>query len=344
VNLCLLFGGKSYEHEISIVSAIALKKLFPDLKHFIFLDVNHNFYYIPTQNMQSKFFSSNAYLKAQKIYPKKDGFYIRTLLGEKPLNVPIILNLIHGGDGEDGSIASMLDFYGIAYIGPRNPACVLSFDKEFSKFFAKSRGVLTLDYQVLFYNSPIPTLQYPVIIKPARLGSSLGINIVESQEDLQYALDSAFEYDKKVIIEPFIAGIKEYNLAGYKSKEGMRFSFIEEPEKNKFLDFDKKYLDFSRTHNAKEAKISEDLKLNLQENFTKLYSNLFEGALIRCDFFVKDNQCYLNEINPVPGSLANYLFNDFESALIELSKALPKPSDIRANYTLLNQIQFAKGK
>ena len=109
-------------------------------------------------------------------------------------------------------------------------------------------------------------------------------------------------------------------------------------------DSDKTYLDFSRTSNAKEAEISEDLKSILKENFTKLYDHLFEGALIRCDFFVKDNQCYLNEINPVPGSLANYLFNDFESALIELSKALPKPSDIRANYTLLNQIQFAKGK
>ena len=344
MNLCLLFGGKSYEHEISIVSAIALKKLFPDLKHFIFLDANHNFYSIPAQNMQSKFFSSKAYLKAQKIYLKKNGFYTRTLLGEKPLNVPIILNLIHGGDGEDGSIASMLDFYEIPYVGPRNPACVLSFDKEFSKFFAKSRGVLTLDYQVLYRNTPIPTLEYPVIIKPSRLGSSLGISVVESQEDLQYALDSAFEYDEKVLIEPFIAGIKEYNLAGYKSKEGMRFSFIEEPEKNKFLDFDKKYLDFSRTSNAKEAEISENLKTILKENFTKLYDHLFEGALIRCDFFVKDNQCYLNEINPVPGSLANYLFNDFETALIELSKALPKPSDIKVNYALLNQIQFSKGK
>ena len=160
----------------------------------------------------------------------------------------------------------MLDFYEIPYVGPRNPACVLSFDKEFSKFFAKSRGVLTLDYQVLYRNTPIPTLEYPVIIKPSRLGSSLGISVVESQEDLQYALDSAFEYDEKVLIEPFIAGIKEYNLAGYKSKEGMRFSFIEEPEKNKFLDFDKKYLDFSRTSNAKEAEISENLKTILKEN------------------------------------------------------------------------------
>ncbi|TLD82694.1 D-alanine--D-alanine ligase [Helicobacter sp. MIT 11-5569] len=345
MNLCILFGGKSYEHEISIVSAIALKKLFPDVKHYVFLDSNHNFYYIEAAQMQSKFFSSNAYQKAQKIYPKKDGFYMRTLFGEKPLNLPVILNLIHGGDGEDGVIASLLDFYGIPYIGPRNAACVLSYDKEFIKSFATSRGVKSLAYRVLYRDDELPCdLEFPVIIKPARLGSSLGINIAQSQEDLQYSLDSAFEYDSKVIIEPFIAGIKEYNLAGFKNKEGMQFSFIEEPEKNKILDFEKKYLDFSRTGNAKEAEIGEELKQKLQENFTRLYENLFEGALIRCDFFVKDGECYLNEINPVPGSLANYLFKDFKTALESLSKALPKPNAIKVDYALLHQIQFAKGK
>lgn len=345
MSFCILFGGKSYEHEISIVSAIALKKLLPQVKHFIFLDASHNFYLIPIQNMQSKFFSSKDYTKAQKIYPKKDGFYLRTLFGEKPLNLPILINLIHGGDGEDGSVASLLDFYGIPYIGPRNPACVLSFDKELTKLFAQSRGVLSLEYRVLYREKSIPDdWNFPLIVKPARLGSSIGISVVESQEKLQYALESAFEFDEKVIVEPFVEGIKEYNLAGFKSKEGMQFSFIEEPEKKKFLDFEKKYLDFSRTSNAKEAEIGEDLKQILQKNFSKLYENLFEGALIRCDFFVKENQCYLNEINPIPGSLANYLFHDFKGALSQLSKALPKPSEIKVSYEFLHQIQFAKGK
>ncbi|WP_301008014.1 hypothetical protein [Helicobacter sp. UBA3407] len=239
MSFCILFGGKSYEHEISIVSAIALKKLLPQVKHFVFLDALHNFYLIPIQNMQSKFFSSKEYIKAQKIYPKKDGFYLRTFFGEKPLNLPILINLIHGGDGEDGSVASLLDFYGIPYIGPRNPACVLSFDKELTKLLAKGRGVLSLEYRVLYRDMPIPkNLTFPLIIKPARLGSSIGISIVESQEKLQYALESAFEFDEKILIEPFIEGIKEYNLAGFKSKEGMRFSFVEEPEKKKFLDFE----------------------------------------------------------------------------------------------------------
>ncbi len=95
MNFCILFGGKSYEHEISIVSAIAIRKLFPQLKHFVFLDSSHNFYLIPAQKMQSKFFSSKDYIKEQKIYPQKDGFCMRTFFGEKPLHFPILINLIH---------------------------------------------------------------------------------------------------------------------------------------------------------------------------------------------------------------------------------------------------------
>ncbi|MDE5602882.1 MAG: D-alanine--D-alanine ligase, partial [Helicobacter sp.] len=319
MNLCVLFGGKTYEHEISIVSAIALKKLFSNLQ-FIFLDENHYFYLIPVDKMQSKFFSSKAYKKEKQIYPKRGGFFYKSLWGEKPLNLPMILNLIHGFDGEDGVVASLFDFYNIPYIGPRNPACVLSCDKELTKLYAKSRGVETLDYKILYKGDTLSGIDYPVIIKPARLGSSLGIALAKSQEELEYALEQAYEYDEKVLIEPFFNNIKEYNLAGYKAKDGMHFSFIEEPQKKEILDFEKKYLDFARTQQAKEADIDEVLKQSLQHSFQKIYENCFEGALIRCDFFFKDSIIYLNEINPIPGSLANYLFQDFYEDLQKLAQ------------------------
>lgn len=345
MNFTLLFGGKSYEHEISIVSAISLKNRLDFGLSFIYLDGSCEFYLIPSDKMRSNFFSTQEYKKCQKIYPKKNGFFIKTLFSEKPLNLPTFINLIHGADGEDGTISSLLDFYGIPYIGPRTPASVLSFDKELIKLFANARGVATLPCDILYRQDEIPAnSKFPLIIKPARLGSSIGISVVESQSELEYALDSAFEFDSKVLIEPFISGIKEYNLAGYKDKNGFHFSFIEEPEKKKFLDFDKKYLDFSRTSNAKEATLAESLKQELQNCFIKLYKDAFEGALIRCDFFIHNNTCYINEINPVPGSLANYLFSDFKSDLEKLSKNLPKPNDIKVSYALLEKIQFAKGK
>lgn len=344
MNLCLLFGGKTYEHEISIVSAIALKKLFSHLHFFIFLDDNHHFYLIPANKMQSKLFSSKDYKKEKQIHPKEGGFFYKTLWGEKCLDFSVILNLIHGFDGEDGVIASLLEFYNIPYIGPRNPACVLSCDKELTKLYAKSRGIQTLDYKILYKGDTLNGVDYPVIIKPARLGSSLGIAIAKHQTELEYAIEQAFEYDEKVLIEPFFKNIKEYNLAGYKAKDGMHFSFIEEPQKQEILDFEKKYLDFARTQNAKEAAIDETLKQSLQEAFKKIYENCFEGAFIRCDFFFKDSIIYLNEINPIPGSMANYLFYDFSKDLQNLAQNLPIQKNLKISYEFLHKIHFAKGK
>ncbi|MDA3969034.1 D-alanine--D-alanine ligase [Helicobacter ibis] len=344
MKFSILFGGKSFEHEISIVSAIALKKLLANTDIFIFLDDNHEFYLIKKENMKSVFFSSKSYLKEPKIYPKKNGFFTRTLFGEKQIQIPTIINLIHGGDGEDGAIASLLDFYEIPYIGPRKEACILSYDKELTKMLANHRGVNVLDYQVVFQDSKIEVENFPVIIKPARLGSSLGISIVKNKEELEYSLDKAFEYDKKVIIESFIPNIKEYNLAGFFANKELHFSFVEEPKKDEFLDFNKKYLDFSRTTNTQQADITTEVENMLKDNFSKIYTNLFEGAVIRCDFFIHNNTCYLNEINPIPGSLANYLFADFPTTLNKISTSLPKPNNIKATYKFLNEIKVAKGK
>jgi len=201
-----------------------------------------------------------------------------------------------------------------------------------------------LDYKTLELNSPRDLeLDFPVIIKPTRLGSSLGISIVKSQEELDYALDVAFEFDTQVVIEPFIEGIREFNLAGCKT-DTYNFSIIEEPMKEEFLDFDKKYLDFSRTKRVNEANLSDEQVSSLKNAFMKLYEPLFAGAIIRCDFFMLEDEIYINEINPVPGSMANYLFDDFDSQINTLAKFLPTCKNVPSGYKYINSIQAAKGK
>ncbi len=344
MKIALLFGANSFEHEISIVSAIALKKVLKEELIYIFCDYNRDFYLIPTEKITSKRFSSGEYKKDKKLDIKNGGFFHKTLMGEKKLNFDIMLNVIHGSDGEDGKIASLLEFFNIPFIGPRGEASVISYNKLFTKMYAEEFGVATLEYEILQKDSKKQTnLNYPVIVKPLRLGSSIGISIVQDKSELDYALDVAYEYDNQVLIEPFIEGIKEYNLAGCKTHE-YNFSIIEEPKKEEFLDFDKKYLDFSRTKRVNEAEISEELDKKIREAFIKLYEPLFCGALIRCDFFVVDNEIYINEINPVPGSLANYLFDDFNSLINKLALSLPKNIEIPKTYKYIHKIQSAKGK
>lgn len=340
----IVFGGASFEHEISIVSAIAMKDVLKSELIYIFLDQDRTFYHIPTSTIKSKLFSSGEYKKCDELTLSKNGFTKKAMFGTKLLDTDVILNLGHGADGEDGVLASLFEFNNVPYIGPRREACSVSCNKFLTKGYASSVGVKSIDYTYHTKNDTITVDTFPVIIKPVRLGSSIGVSIVKTQEELSYALDVAFEFDDAIIIEPFVAGIKEYNLAGCKVNGEFKFSIIEEPQKAEFLDFDKKYLDFSRTSKALKADISEELQTKIKASFESIYNTMFDGSLIRCDFFVVNDEVYLNEINPIPGSMANYLFEDFDSVLTSLSQSLPKQRKIKVDYTYVNKIQASKGK
>lgn len=345
MKLTILFGGASFEHEISIVSAITLKeKLAAFDLSFVFCDTTHHFYAIDKSNMQAGTFSKGLYAKMPRLSLEQGGFVQKGLFGSKKMT-GVVLNLIHGADGEDGTVAALLDFFSIKYIGPRVDASVFSYDKRYTKYLAEAVGVKMLPYEVLYASRHTNlAMSYPVIVKPSRLGSSIGVTVVKDESELDYALDSAFEYDKTALIEPFIEGVKEYNLAGYKAKGKMHFSIVEEPQKEEFLDFEKKYMDFSRSEQVQRADISEALIVKLHTNFEKIYDPLFEGALIRCDFFVIDAEVYLNEINPIPGSMANYLFEEFALALESLADSLPETKRIKSTYEYIHSIASAKGK
>ena len=345
MKLAILFGGASYEHEISIVSAITVKeKLHNFTLEFIFCDQDHRFYKIDDKDMIAKTFASGAHKKMPQLSLDNGAFVQKKMFGSERLDMPV-LNLIHGADGEDGTIAALLGFYDIAYIGPRPAASVFSYDKMHTKWFAEAIGVKTVTYESMNVNARHEIkMALPFIIKPARLGSSIGVSVIKEASQIEYALDVAFEFDDNIIIEPFIEGVKEYNLAGYAANGGIHFSIVEEPQKNEFLDFDKKYLDFSRSSAVSEAQIDPELVSKLEASFTKVYQNMFEGALIRCDFFVVDGEVLLNEINPIPGSMANYLFADFQHVINALLANLPQERRPQVNYQYIHSINQAKGK
>jgi D-alanine-D-alanine ligase len=345
MNIAILFGGSSFEHEISIVSAITMKKVLKKSKlTYIFISPSREFYLIDTDKINSKLFSSGEYKKSKPLTLKKGGFFADSMFGSKEVNFDVALNLIHGRDGEDGKLSSILEFFDIPFISPRTEASALSYNKLYTKFLAESLGVKTVAYELLSRDSERKiTMPYPVIVKPVRLGSSIGVSIVKEESELDYALDVAFEFDTDVIVEPFIKGVREFNQAGSFTKD-WELSIVEEPQKEEFLDFEKKYMDFSRDSQVQSADISEELRVKIQDSFKKIYNTLFQGSIIRCDFFVVDNEVLLNEINPIPGSMANYLFEDFEGMVERLATSLPKELNIEIDYQYIHSIQSAKGK
>jgi D-alanine-D-alanine ligase len=345
MNIAILFGGSRFEHEISIVSAITMKKVLKkSTLTNIFVSPERAFYLVDSDKINSKLFSSGEYKKGKQLTLKQGGFFTEGMFGSKEVDFDIALNLIHGRDGEDGKISSLMEFFSVPFISPRIEASSLSYNKLYTKFLAESLGVKTVPYEHLSRNGDRTiAMEYPVIIKPVRLGSSIGVSIVKDVSELDYALDVAFEFDTDVIVEPFIEGVKEFNQAGTFTSE-WELSIVEEPQKEEFLDFEKKYMDFSRDSQVLSADISDALKENIQEVFKKIYDPLFRGSIIRCDFFVVENEVLLNEINPIPGSMANYLFPDFEGMVQRLAKHLPKEQKITVDYTYIHSIQSAKGK
>jgi D-alanine-D-alanine ligase len=311
---------------------------------YIFVSLERAFYLVDSDKINSKLFSSGEYKKGKQLTLKQGGFFTEGMFGSKEVDFDIALNLIHGRDGEDGKISSLMEFFSVPFISPRIEASSLSYNKLYTKFLAESLGVKTVPYEHLSRNGDRTiAMEYPVIIKPVRLGSSIGVSIVKDVSELDYALDVAFEFDTDVIVEPFIEGVKEFNQAGTFTSE-WELSIVEEPQKEEFLDFEKKYMDFSRDSQVLSADITDALKENIQEVFKKIYDPLFRGSIIRCDFFVVENEVLLNEINPIPGSMANYLFPDFEGMVQRLAKHLPKEQKITVDYTYIHSIQSAKGK
>ncbi|CZE48045.1 D-alanine--D-alanine ligase [Campylobacter geochelonis] len=341
MQLGVIFGGQSYEHEISIVSAITLKGQLRQNLVFVFCDKDRNFYQIDEKNMKAVYFSSGEYKKSKQLNLKNGGFYAEGMFSKTVIKVDVFINLIHGCDGEDGKISALFDFFEVAYIGPRIEASVMSYNKELTKFLCAQAGVKTLDYEVLKRGKKL-NLALPVILKPLRLGSSIGISIVKKDSELEYGLDNAYEYDDVILAEPFIENVKEYNLAGCKVGEEFIYSIVEEPKKDKILDFEQKYMSFSGNSTVNEANLDQNLKTRLKEAFAKIYSCGFDGAVIRCDFFVDDNEIYLNEINPNPGSLAYYLFNGFEDMINLLAKNLPNRVRIPVSYKYIQSISAHK--
>ena len=357
-KLAIIFGANSYEHEISIVSAIGVKKILDSSSQFdisyIFVDFANRFYLLDTSSTNTKTFLRGEYKKYPQLTLSQGGFLAKSFIFSKSICFDVVLNLIHGQYGEDGAMASLLDIYNIPAITPSMEACQVSYNKLKTKDYANMIDVKTLPYEYHISDDEIKpkTIKYPLILKPACAGSSLGISIVNTKDELEYAKDEASEYGRDILLEPFVKNIKEYNLAGCKIDGEFVYSTIEEPQKEEFLDFDKKYLDFSRDEKVEEAKISKSVKLKMQEAFAKIYNTTFEGSIIRCDFFVIDDEVYLNEINPIPGSMANYLFDDFESLFDKLcneviKKTYKKTKEMHSkannyNYKYINKIQSNK--
>lgn len=320
-NIILLYGGNSVEHEISIISALQIKKSYQGkynlllcyLKDSIFyysdklsdLEIYKNFTKEKKKISQIKFIANKNYFinKFKKIY----------------FNAVWIVS--HGNECEDGTLSSFFKTLNIDVIAENIYSATIGQDKILSKMCC---NVLTLPYiKISKYDylnhlnkimKKVKELTYPLIIKPARLGSSIGINKVNNDLELKQKIEEILYLTDFIIVEKCLENFDEYNIAAILLNNELMLSEIEQVSKDKILTYNDKYKNENKSMVGQEkilpAIISTPLKNKIYDYAKKIYFNLNCQYIVRMDFLYDNinDKLYFNEINNIPGSLALYLF------------------------------------
>lgn len=325
IRLGILFGGQSYEHEISIVTAFQLKKRLEKTYEIHLLYFSLDGVISCADEMTMKDFRLENYKKLKPLKLKK-------------LNLAAIVGALHGENGEDGLGYAFARFHHLPYLGCELLAASLCMDKYKSYLYLNKNGIEMLPTTYYTYQDYLNNrkLDYPCIIKPIKGGSSLGIVVVKKEEELAQQLSKAFEYAKELIVQPYYDNLEEYNLA----LNEFHFSNLEQiHKKDAIFSFDNKYSDaFKVMH---QTIIEHNQYEQFCEIARRVYNLIGAKGIIRIDFFMIDGTIYVNEVNTTPGALAMYLFSDFDfifeeslkQTLMEKEKKYPN-----SHYLIKNNI------
>ncbi len=296
-KVLILFGGNSTEHYISCKSAKSIlenidQKLFDVTSVGINLE---NEWYIYNDNL--KYLDDGDWIDKNT---KKIDNIIEFLK-----QFDVVFPIIHGTNGEDGRLQGMLELFNIKFVGCNTISSAIGMDKEFSKYVFDKLNIPQVKYLVYSKNINIKnaekTLKYPMIVKPANGGSSIGISKANNKKELVKAIEIAKKYDSKIIIEEFIKA-RELEIAVLQDKNLIISNPGEILSGNDWYDYDAKY----NNENSKTIipnDIPKNILLKLKEYAKKAFVGLNAKGFARIDFFYneKTQQIFINEINTLPG-------------------------------------------
>ena len=348
MKVAVFFGGKSVEHEVSVISGIQVCKTL-ELEYEVipvYITKSNKFYH--DSNMyNTDFYLTNKYKKNGFYTLKKDKkpYLERTIFPFTKIEFDIALFCVHGAGVEDGTLASLFDFYDIPYVGPNKVSSCIAQNKYYCKKILEKININTINYEIIRKDSykeenlmKIEKIGYPMILKANSLGSSIGIQVVNDYLELKEGLDYIFKYDSEIIVEKYIKNKKEYNIALFKNNNKVESSMIEEVKGENILSYDDKYISKKQTRIC-PANIKNSLRNKIEYNAKKIYYGLNFNSIIRIDFIYDDesNLLYLNEVNSIPGSYANYLFKDRYTFLDLLKKLIDQSlADYKKKQKLIN--------
>jgi len=351
LKVAVFFGGESCEHEISCITGNQALKAIDSEKYDIvpiYVSKSKDLYTGEKLFELKNYYDLNALCNdLQKVCLYKDGnkTYMKPVSGmfakAEPIDVAFLA--MHGTGGEDGTLQGMLDMLDIPYTSSGVLGSAVGQDKVIMKQILEYENIPMVPWFYVFSNNideeikdiekKATKIGYPLIVKPANLGSSIGIEIIHDKKELLAKLKEAANYDYKLVIEKMVTKLKEVNISCMGNIDDVKLSAIEEVMKNdELLSFKDKYESggskktgsklklggskASKGMASTSRKVPADLKKNqekeIRECAIKTFKGLNANGVVRIDFMIDKatDKVYVNEINSIPGSLAFYLWKE----------------------------------
>lgn len=368
-NIGVFFGGRSVEHEISVISALQAINAFNSDKYNIipiYISKEGRWFTGPELLNMENYKDMKALEKKcvevfmmpvygdYNLYKAESGLFSKKnpVVATLHAAVPVL----HGTNCEDGIFEGVLETVGIPYAGCNTLSSAVGMDKIMMKMILQSEGIPVVDYiwttdkawgknREEIIAKVDEKLGYPVIVKPANLGSSVGIGRADNREQLIQKIDNAEKFSQRIIIEKCIEQLKEINCSVLGDYEECRASILEEPIKTgEILSYTDKYMGGSKSSGqgmqASDKRIPAELDKETTERIRKMAVDTFKAlachGVSRIDVMIdeKDNSVYVNEINTIPGSLSFYLweatgisFEKLMDRLVELAVKRKRETD-----------------
>lgn len=319
LSVCILFGGMSPEHEVSLRSAESVLKHIDHSKYNVFpVGITKEGDWILFTGKDYSMLPSGEW----KTYPENRRAAISPVRGQGLLSfegdcvvrerIDVVFPVLHGENGEDGTMQGLLKLAGIPYVGPQVAASAVAMDKTLTKLVCDQEKVSQAAWQLVRRSELENRMEeiirclesrfpYPMFVKPAGTGSSVGVSKAADGEALRRALIAAAVYDEKILVEEFIRG-KEIEVAVMGNDSPVASVCGEIDSGAEFYDYEAKYItDTSVAYIP--ARIPEEVAEAVREQAVKVYMAIGCRGLSRVDFFVTDgdNRIVFNEINTIPG-------------------------------------------
>ncbi|MCI8589210.1 MAG: D-alanine--D-alanine ligase [Clostridiales bacterium] len=314
INLCCAFGGRSSEYEVSLQSAYnVIANVDPEKYRVIKLGITKQGVWYVYKGDLEKIRDGSWVLDTENLLPchLSQNYQDKNLYvdGEK-VPVDVFFPVMHGENCEDGILQGALSLCGIPFVGSGCSASAAAMDKNFTKQIVKEKGIPQANSICVFRGDVRENLyavteqvtknfSFPVFVKPANAGSSVGVTKVKEKSELEGALLLAAEYDEKILIEEYISG-GEFEVAVLGNQNPSASCVGEIVVGSEFYDYESKYIDDTASYYV-PARLSEAVSQKVRDYAVEVFKALGCRGLARVDFFVDKDRIVFNEINTLPG-------------------------------------------